>query len=222
MVNFHERTIHDDEELNRIMLESHQSGMWTALPCIISSFNAVAITVECTPTIQGRKLGPDGKVTFNTMPKLVDVPVVFHHGGGYSMTFPIKPGDECLVVFASRCIDGWWQSGQISPPAEYRMHDLSDGFAIVGPYSQRTKIPNVSTNTAQFRSDDGTVLVELDHNGGVATVKAPNQIVLDSPLVHTTGRVIAAGDVVAGTVSLQQHRNTGVTQGTANTGPPLP
>ena len=32
--------------------------------------------------------------------------------------------------------DSWWQSGGIGVPIESRMHDLSDGFAILAPTSQ--------------------------------------------------------------------------------------
>ncbi|MFW8450019.1 Gp138 family membrane-puncturing spike protein, partial [Klebsiella pneumoniae] len=62
------------------------------------------------------------------LPLLVDVPVVFPRGGGCTLTFPVKPGDECLVIFADRCIDFWWQSGGIQEPVDERMHDLSDAF----------------------------------------------------------------------------------------------
>ena len=48
------------------------------------------------------------------------------------LTFPVKPGDECLLVFNERCIDGWWQSGGSSEPLDYRQHDLSDAVAIMG------------------------------------------------------------------------------------------
>lgn len=236
MVQFRERTPRDDEEVRKSIADGHQATMWTALPCIISSFNETAITVECVPSIQGTFVQPeDGTQKFVTMPTLVDVPVVYPRGGGYTMTFPIKKGDECLVVFSSRCIDGWWSSGDTSPPTERRMHDLSDGFAIVGPFSQKTKIANVSTTTAQFRSDDSTVMVELDKDGGIATVKAPTQIVLDSPTVlikassqvtvqspavHASGQIISDGDVTAAHISLDSHTHIGVTSGSGSSGPP--
>jgi hypothetical protein len=89
------------------------------------------------------------------------------------------------VVFASRCIDGWWQSGGVQPPAEFRMHDLSDGFAIPGRARSRAS-SNVSTTTAQLRSDDGLAYVELDPAGHVVKIKAPGGIVLDGD-VHITG-----------------------------------
>src|SRR5260364_26635 len=89
------------------------------------------------------------------LPLLGDVSVFFPRGGGCTLTFPVQKGDECVVVFASRCIDGWWQSGGVQRPMEPRRHDLSDGFAFIGPFSQQTKIKGIHTQAVQLRSDDG-------------------------------------------------------------------
>lgn len=239
-MNFREHTVRDTEEVHRVLQEAHQATIWTALPCIISSFNYGNITVECIPAVQGTVTNPDGTQQNVTLPTLVDVPVCFPRGGGYTMTFPIVSGDECLVVLASRCIDAWWSTGQITPPTEDRMHDLSDGFAIVGPFSQSTKINNISQTGAMFRSDDGTLFVELDHTQGIVTIKASKEIVLDAPNTTLTGVLVvgnsgavnpavivdgvvkATGDVTAGTVSHEQHVHSGVQPGTGDTGPPVP
>src|SRR5690606_4330979 len=95
------------------------------------------------------------------IPLLLDCPVVFPGGGGVTLTFPIKPGDEALVVLASRCIDSWWQLGGVQGQAEQRMHDLSDGFVLAGVRSQPRRF-TVDTEAAQLRTDDGTALIELN------------------------------------------------------------
>lgn len=89
------------------------SGLWVSIPCIVENSDPEAVTVTAQPTIQLQVGQPDGSIILVDLPLLQDVPVMFPRGGGCTMTFPIKPGDECLVVFASRCIDGWWQSGGI-------------------------------------------------------------------------------------------------------------
>ncbi|MDI3653270.1 Gp138 family membrane-puncturing spike protein, partial [Pseudomonas aeruginosa] len=132
-----------------------QSKLWTALPGIIQSFDAVAMTCTVQPAVQGLVRDEAGNQSPADLPLLLDCPVQFPAGGGCTLTFPVKPGDECLVVFASRCIDSWWQSGGIQAQAELRMHDLSDGFALLGFRSQPRVIGAVSTNSAQLRSDDG-------------------------------------------------------------------
>lgn len=144
-----------------VALEGWQSGMWTALPCIIVSFDAVKMTCVAQPALQGVIRQEDGSKVLTSMPMLLDVPVVFPSGGGYTLTFPITAGDEALVVFASRCIDAWWQLGGIRNQVEFRMHDLSDGFAIVGPRSQPRVLSSVSTTATELRSDDGQTKVQV-------------------------------------------------------------
>ena len=65
-------------------------------------------------------------------PVLVQVPVCVYSGGGGYISMPIAAGDTCLVLFNDRNIDSWFATGAIVPPASSRMHDLSDGLAIVG------------------------------------------------------------------------------------------
>lgn len=92
------------------------------------------------------------------------------------MTVPIKEGDECLMIFGDRCIDAWWQSGDVQSQIDKRHHNLSDGFAILGTWSQPHKIENYSVNAIQLRDKIGTTKVSVKHEGIVdiraaATVK---------------------------------------------------
>lgn len=142
-------------------LAGWQSGLWTALPAEVVSFNAEEMTIVAQPTIQARMREADGTMVWVTMPLLPDVPVCFPNGGGYTLTFPIAPGDEVLVVLASRCIDAWWQSSGVQVQAELRMHDLSDGFAIPGPRSKPRALPDFNTTNVELRSEDGSVKIEV-------------------------------------------------------------
>jgi len=154
--------LNDDQEALRVALDGHQAQVWTALPAIIDSFNPVAVTCVAQPSIKAQVRAPDGSMQWVALPLLLDCPVVFPRGGGCTLTFPVSKGDECLIVFASRCIDAWWSSGGIQVQSEFRMHDLSDGFALPGPFSQATKISNISTTAAQLRSNDGEAYLQLN------------------------------------------------------------
>jgi hypothetical protein len=211
--------LNDSEESLRLAMDDKASSMWTALPAIVTAVNLEANTVSVQPAIQGAVSDASGNVTNVNLPLLVDVPIVFPSAGGFSLTFPIAAGDEVLVVFASRCIDTWWQSGGIGTQAEARMHDLSDGFAIAGIKSQATKIANISNSSVQLRNNDGSTFVEIDGSGNI-TLKSATLITLDSPLVQMTGDLNVAGDSLAGTISLQTHTHPGVQTGGGNTGAP--
>lgn len=209
-------------------MQGLQSKLWTALPGIIQSFNATAMTVEVQPAIQALVRGEGGDLSSVALPLLVDCPVQFPAGGGCTLTFPVAPGDECLVVFASRCIDAWWASGGVQGQAELRMHDLSDGFAILGFRSQPRAIAGVSTSAVQLRSDDGAAFLEINPVTHAINATTPGPLVLTAPLVtingdvQVNGRIDTTGDVEAGTISLQTHRHGGVTPGSGTTGASTP
>lgn len=161
-----------------------QAKIWTTLPGIIESFDAVKMTATVQPAIQGLTSNADGSPKYINMPLLLDCPVVFPRGGGFTLTFPITAGDECKISFSSRCIDGWWLNGGVQPPLEYRMHDLSDGFVEVGPMSQEHLITDVSTSAAELRTDDGAVKLSI----------LPTGIVIGG----TNGNLDVSGNLSAG------------------------
>jgi hypothetical protein len=167
------------------------------------------------PTIQGTKQDyAEGTTKQVDIPLLLDVPVVFPRGGQTTITMPIGAGDEVLVVFASRCIDAWWQSGGTKNVAmEARMHDLSDGFAIPGPFSQVTKITNFSSSNLQIRSNDGQTIFGLDPSGKVVHIKALSGFKIDADItvngksnlkgdVTVTGKADVSGAVTAASATL--------------------
>lgn len=170
-----ERTA-DFEEILRTALDGKAAGMWSALPGIVTAVNLTAQTVSVQPSIQGKQTAQDGTQADVTMPLLVDVPIVWPRAGGFALTFPIAAGDECLVVFGSRCIDSWWQTGEVGPQAEQRMHDLSDGFAIFAPTSQARKLSSVSASNVQLRDDAGTTFIEITPSGEIKITALTEEI----------------------------------------------
>lgn len=200
-------------------MDGRQAGIWTAMPGIVQSFNATERTCVIQPALKMSQQAKDGSKSLVNLPLLLDCPVVFPAGGAVLLTFPIAAGDECLVVFASRCIDAWWQSGGVQRQAEFRMHDLSDGFAIVGVSSKPHVAASISTTKAQLRSTDGATLIELNPAGQIVTLTAPGGVVINGD-VTVNGKVTATGDVIGQGTHLHSHTHTGVTTGGGTTGPP--
>jgi len=174
-------------------MDGLKSGIWTSMPGIIQSFNTSAVTATVQIAIKGIVHAPDGSAQFVNMPLLVDVPVHFPRGGGCTLTFPVAKGDECLVVFAARCIDGWYQSGGVQIPMEPRIHDLSDGFAFVGFFSQVTKIGGISTSSAQLRSNDGSTYIDVNPALQKVKIVAPGGFDVIAPLSTFSAAVTITG-----------------------------
>jgi hypothetical protein len=146
-------------------LEGWQTSIWTALPCIVTQVDLnterQAMTVSAQPTIKVPLYNKQSVASLVQLPVLQKLPICFPGGGGFTLTFPVRVGDECLVVFSSRAIDAWWQQGGIQNQPDVRLHDLSDGFAIVGVKSQPNVLPSISATAVQLRSDDGSTYLEL-------------------------------------------------------------
>jgi hypothetical protein len=120
-----------------------------------------------------------------TIPLLLDVPVLFPGAGGYALTYPVKAGDEGLVILASRCIDSWWTRGGVQAQAELRMHDLSDGFFLPGFRSNPRKLTGFSNSVIRMTTDDGSQYVELDKDAGRVNVVVNDFLYVNGQRVRT-------------------------------------
>lgn len=156
-----ERTAGMETALQACM-ETSAFDIRVAMPGIIRSWDKATQTATVQIAIR-EKVSNGGNTTEMEIPLLVDVPVVMPRAGGYSLVFAPSAGDECLVVFADCCIDSWWQSGGVQSQAESRRHDLSDGFAILGCWSQ-TRKPQVPSSGVRLQNDAGTAGVSIDGN----------------------------------------------------------
>lgn len=151
-------------------------------------------------TYTGDNRGSDWYAEFEAMshsgylPALLDVPIVLPRAGDYILTLPVQAGDECLVIFADQCIDAWWQNGGVQNPMERRRHDLSDGFAILGTWSQPRRLAKFSTDTMQL----------LNHKTGAGITVHEAGITVHGTIT-VTGDAALQGAVVAGGVDLVGH-----------------
>lgn len=144
-------------------VEAGLKRMRCACPGIVQSWDAVHQTVSVKLALK-EVMAIEGERSEIEIPMLVDVPVVMPRAGGYCLLMTPKFGDECLVVFSDMCIDAWYQSGGIQSQAEFRRHDLSDGFAILGCWSQVRK-PEYPTSGLRLQNDEGTAYVAIDESG---------------------------------------------------------
>lgn len=220
--------LNDPEVAAQAQADNLQSKIWTALPGIVKAVNLVAQTVSVQPTIQGVQSDAEDNDTLVNLPLLVDVPICWPRAGGFALTFPVAVGDEVLVVFSARAIDSWWQSGGIGAPVESRMHDLSDGFAILAPTSQPKKLANVQADGMEMRTEDRSVFIKLSASGiqikGNITHEGNNTQVGNHVMTGNnvvTGSVSASVQVSAAGKNLSSHTHSAVQPGVGTSGPPV-
>lgn len=140
-------------------------------------------------------------------PLLVDCPVFFAGGGLGSLRFPVAAGDECLLVFCDRDIDLWFTTGQTGIPNSNRLHDISDGFAIVGFRSAAKALQDFQNDEVQLKHGDavltlkdgtkaeiksGTSLVKVNQDGTVKILGAVTLLTAMQTLYSTIDGLISA------------------------------
>jgi hypothetical protein len=167
---------------------------------IVTKVNMSSMTVEVQPAVMGKHVAPDGTLSHVLMPVIPDVPIVFPSGGGYVLTFPIAVGDECDLHSHSRSFDNWFESGGTGMPAHARMHDVSDVTAHFGPKSKPNVISNISSTSVQLRSNDGTVIIDINQRAGTITLTVPISITLNAPggvVLNSPEGLVVTGPVTA-------------------------
>lgn len=151
-------------------VENRLKDLHTAMPGIVESFNSEEQTVTVQPAIKRIFKTTQEDIEILTpvdLPILINVPIVYPRGGGYSMTFPISKGDECLLVFSERSIDNWHVNGGSKKPTARRFHSLSDACAIVGLSSIPNKVPDYSSTDLQIKKDNGQCTLSLKSDNGI-------------------------------------------------------
>ena len=170
-------------------LLTFKSTLNTAIVGKIVSFDAATITAEIQLGVSYKMA--DG--TFEQVTNLLEVPIMVLQAGGFSMTFPVKAGDECLVIFQQRDISTWIESGGPIQSVSNRQLDMSDAVAIVGIQSRDNRVQAYDTESFVIRSENATVFITPD---GEISIDSRNElnIVADSG-VNITGNVDIDGEI---------------------------
>lgn len=133
---------------------------------------------------------------------------------GNGVSYPLKKGDCGILLFCDREIESWYINGGINQLAYDRCHNITDAVFIAGAYAQ----PNLSN--AQFIENClhlfyGTKGIKITDTG----IEIDGNAIINGNL-QVNGTINATGDIVSGTISLQNHIHSGVTSGNNKTAKP--
>ena len=138
-------------------IQGEISGIHTCMPGKIISYSGGLATVQPEQEYKvadGRRMN---------MPVIVNVPCFFLGVEGRSITFPVKSGDGCLLLFAERSIDDWLLGGESDDPRKF---DLTDAFALVGLQPTRSHANDaieINHGYCKFRiPENGPVSINTD------------------------------------------------------------
>ncbi len=191
-----------------------QSNLHTCVLCKITKVNPK--TVNCQPIVNRIVDGVSVE-----LPEFVDVPAVTMQGGSSYIAMPLTVGDYCILMCMERCFDQWYNSVRVdkSLPLDFRMHDYSDGFALVGvnPLKDAITIPTVTTqqgdeihNGNKTVNGNFTINGDLQVNGNITctgrgrfdTIEANNFAGHGGGDMTSTSVIRTTQDMIAGLASL--------------------
>lgn len=169
------------------MISNGIAGIHTACPATIVSFDAGTCVASVKPTMTYYK--SDG--TTLDYPVIIGVPVFMPKAGSSQITYPVKAGDSCLLVFAERSIDEWMGKGN-SDNHDPRRYDLTDAFCFVG-----------MCPTQSISADNVEVI-----NGGTKISLTPSNTINVVGNINVQGTIVCTGDVIGGGISLIGHTHS--------------
>jgi hypothetical protein len=143
-------------------------------------------------------------------PPLAGIPIIVMGGGGSHLTFPISPGDECLVLFNDRDISNWLATGQTVQPASTSLHSFSDGIALIGLNSFVNSIENYDSDRALITNGNARVGINTVTNkcsiiNDTSTLNNALQTLINGILALTAGGnpvVDVSGDIGSAAIQL--------------------
>jgi len=185
--------------LKKATHEAAKSDIRTTIPGYFLAFDEekqlaeVQIGVERL-TVFGEALTP---------PPIVKCPVCIYGASGGVIEVEIKRGDECLIHFSQRAIDGWRSQGGVAPLTSVELYPERDAFVGLAPRSAGNAISGYTNNGIRMRSLDGAKHVHIKNNddietknaNGVATLKANGDFDANGAKMTSDGKVVTAAGV---------------------------
>lgn len=187
----------------KLGVKNSLKDLHTSMPGIVQSYDNAKQLATVQPAIKRVLItqDDDGKEFLQPtdLPILINVPVIFPRGGGFSLSFPVKKGDECLLIFNERAIDNWHKFGGVKEPNARRFHSISDAVCYVGLSSEPNKIPSASSTDAVLQKEDGSVKIvlkdsgDLEIEGGNVDLTATTKVTVTAPQAEVIGATTVTG-----------------------------
>lgn len=144
----------------------------TMIPAIVDEFDVATQRVSATPAIQAKYTTPEMEVKYINYPKITNIPLAIIKCPGLKLTCPVKPGQNCTLIFSQRSIDNFLIDGKIHAPFEgenpafcsIRCCDMTDAVCFPGIITNPEAISGYNNSAIEIRNDAGTTKITVSEN----------------------------------------------------------
>ena len=169
----HDSKVPEMSDVVRCIVDEMLFNVNVCLPAKIVTYYPKTQTAD----VQIQLLKKYSDMTTEPHPVLPGVPVKHPraNAGAAFIHMPLVNGDDVLLVFSQRSLDNWKQTGGMSDPDDYRKHDFSDAFALVG--GSAPAVPFSVSDTNAIMIVNGTSVLKVNANGTFVATNGSNELV---------------------------------------------
>lgn len=154
--------------------------IYTALPGIVEEFDPETRRAKVRGAIQIAL--PDGSYLPRT--PIVNVPTIFQCGGGWTIYFPVQPGEMVLLLYSMRGITEFKNTFEESPPTMSSLLSERDVMLIPGFGSLEFTPADEEGFSIQDEDGENYILMKEDditlEAKGEITINAEGDVSIDS------------------------------------------
>lgn len=214
----------------RAVLQKYLQNVDDMLPARVIQYDRATNRVQVQPlvavvTTAGQKV---------SRAQIASLPVLQLGGGGFVLSFPLKPGDLGWIKANDRDLSLFLSAYREAPPNTARLHSFSDalfvpdvmhGYAIAGEDADNVTLQKldgsarVTVWSDRVKLTVGASTVTLQN--GHLTLDAAT-VTINAPVCNIAGAVAITGSLSVDGLDFETHKHTGVATGGGTSGGPVP
>ena len=172
----------------QFVFDQMMKNIYVSLPGIIESYNPATKRCRVKPAINIRLTNGDTEAPSS----IINVPVVWPSGGGFSLLSPLPVGSPVSIHFSQRGITKFKETFSQADPGN-GMFDKEDAYVIPG-YGALSVTPATASGMS-MQTEDGSNYIYVE-NGDIK-IKATSTITIESPDNRIIGPLDVSGIITA-------------------------
>lgn len=167
----------------KFILNQFKKSLYSIIPGVIESYNQSTKRCRVRPAINIKKT--DG--TVEPMQAIINVPVVWNSGGGFTILSPLPAGDPVLILFSQRGITKFKETFAQEDPGKgvFAKED-----AIVIPSFGGLSVNPASSEGICMQAEDGNNFIFVED--GDIEITATSKITANAPEIIANADTIEA------------------------------